>query len=128
MSELLFKEETYQINGAIYDVFNDLGPGFLESVYQEALAMEFTSRGIPYREQWGIDVYYKNKKLKKKFFADFLCFNDIIIEIKAVEQIIGKHEAQLINYLKATKKPLGILVNFGQPKLYLKRFANTRYV
>ncbi len=126
MATLLFQEETYQINGAIYDVFNDLGPGFLESVYQEALALEFTNRGIPFNEQWGIDVFYKKKKLKKKFFADYLCFGDIIIEIKAVEHIIGQHEAQLINYLKATKKPLGILVNFGESKLYLKRFANTR--
>ena len=126
MTELLFKDETYQINGAIFEVYNDLGPGFLESVYQEALTREFTVRNIPFYEQWGINVFYKGKKLEKKFFADFICYYDIIIEIKAVEYILSEHEAQLINYLKATKKPLGILVNFGGSKLYLKRFANTK--
>lgn len=126
MTELLFKDETYQINGAIFEVYNDLGPGFLESVYQEALTREFTNRNIPFYEQWGINVFYKGEKLEKKFFADFICYYDIIIEIKAVEYILSEHEAQLINYLKATKKPLGILVNFGGSKLYLKRFANTK--
>ena len=126
MTELLFKDETYQINGAIFEVYNDLGPGFLESVYQEALTREFTVRNIPFYEQWGINVFYKGEKLEKKFFADFICYYDIIIEIKAVEYILSEHEAQLINYLKATKKPLGILVNFGGSKLYLKRFANTK--
>jgi len=126
MTELLFKAETYQINGAIYEVYNDLGPGFLESVYQEALAREFTLRKIPFVEQWGINVFYKGEKLEKKFFADFICFHEIIIEIKAVEYILSEHEAQLINYLKATKKPLGLLVNFGASKLYNKRFANTK--
>lgn len=125
MHHLLFKEESYQINGAIFEVYNNLGPGFLESVYQEALSNEFSENGIPFFEQWGIDVFYKDKPLKKKFFADFICFNEIIIEIKAVERVAPEHEAQLINYLKARKKPLGLLVNFGAPKLYMKRFANT---
>ncbi len=126
MTELLFQNETYQINGAIFEVYNDLGPGFLESVYQEALAKEFTTRNIPFVEQWGIEVFYKGEKLEKKFFADFICFHDIIIEIKAVEYVLPEHEAQILNYLKATKMPLGLLVNFGSSKLFNKRFANTK--
>ena len=93
---------------------------------QEALAREFASKEIPYVEQWGIDVYYKGDLLNKKFFADFICFNEIIIELKAMEGLVPEHEAQLINYLKATKKPLGLLVNFGGPSLQYKRFANTK--
>lgn len=93
---------------------------------QEALAREFAVREIPFVEQWGIDVYYKGDKLNKKFFADFICFNEIIIEIKAMEGLVPEHEAQLLNYLKATQKPLGLLVNFGAPGLQHKRFANTK--
>ncbi len=107
------------------EVYNELGSGFLESVYQEALAREFAVREIPFVEQWGIDVYYKGDKLNKKFFADFICFNEIIIEIKAMEGLVPEHEAQLLNYLKATQKPLGLLVNFGGTSLQYKRFANT---
>ena len=126
MTDLIYKEEAYKIVGACMEVYNDLGSGFLESVYQEALAREFAYKEIPYVEQWGIDVYYKGDLLNKKFFADFICFNEIIIELKAMEGLVPEHEAQLINYLKATKKPLGLLVNFGGPSLQYKRFANTK--
>ncbi|HPE57958.1 MAG TPA: GxxExxY protein [Bacteroidales bacterium] len=126
MIELLFKKESYEIVGACMDVHSQLGPGFLESVYQEALAREFAERNIPFLEQWGIDVYYKGEKLEKKFFADFICYGEIIIEIKAMEGFAPEHEAQLINYLKATQKPLGLLINFGAEKLQYRRFANTK--
>lgn len=126
MTELIYKEEAYEIVGACMEVHNTLGSGFLESVYQEALTREFVEREIPFVAQWGIDVYYKDVKLDKKFFADFICFENIIIEIKAMEGLVSEHEAQLINYLKATNKPLGLLINFGGPKLQYKRFANTR--
>ena len=126
MVDLIYKEEAYKIVGACMEVYNDLGSGFLESVYQEALAREFAAKEIAYVEQWGIDVYYKGDLLNKKFFADFICFNEIIIEIKAMEALVPEHEAQLINYLKATQKPLGLLVNFGGPSLQYKRFANTK--
>ena len=126
MTDLIYKQESYKIVGACMEVYNDLGSGFLETVYQEALAREFAAKEIPYVEQWGIDVYYKGDLLNKKFFADFICFNEIIIEIKAMEALVPVHEAQLINYLKATKKPLGLLVNFGGPSLQYKRFANTK--
>ena len=79
MSELIFKKESYEIVGACMDVHNELGPGFLESVYQAALVREFLERNIPFAEQWGIDVFYKGVKLDKKFFADFICFGEIII-------------------------------------------------
>jgi len=108
------------------EVYNDLGPGFLESVYQGALSRELIMNHIPFKEQCGIDVYYKNEKLKKKFYADFICFDQIIIEIKAMNALAPEHEAQLINYLKATNKPLGLLVNFCGKSLQYKRFANTK--
>lgn len=126
MTKLIFKEESYKIIGACMEVYNDLGPGFLESVYQEALSRELASEGIPFMEQWGIDVFYKGKKLDKKFFADFICYDQIIIEIKAMESLAPEHEAQLLNYLKATNKPLGILVNFCGRSLQYKRFAITK--
>ena len=125
MTKLIFKEESYEIIGACMEVYNNLGPGFLESVYQEALSRELTVVGIPFQEQWGIDVYYKGRKLEKKFFADFICHNQIIIEIKAMEALAPIHEAQIITYLKATGKPLGLLVNFCAKSLQYKRFANT---
>jgi GxxExxY protein len=126
MAELIFKSEAYKIIGACFEVFNDLGCGFLESVYQEALAREFLSQGIPFASQQKIEVYYKDEPLDKFFVADFICYKEIVIEIKAEESLMPKHEAQLLNYLKATKKPLGLLVNFGETSLKYKRFANTR--
>lgn len=126
MTELIYKEEAFRIVGACMEVHNTLGSGFLESVYQEALTREFIEKEIPFVAKWGIDVFYKGAKLDKKFFADFICFDNIIIEIKAMEGLAPEHEAQLINYLKATNKPLGLLVNFGAPKLQYQRFANTK--
>ena len=126
MTKLILEDESYKIIGTFYEVYNNLGMGFLESVYQAALTSEFEEQHIPFKEQWGIEVFYKNKKLDKKFFADYICYGDIIIEIKAVERIAPQHEAQLINYLKATNKPLGFLVNFGGKKLDFRRFVNTR--
>jgi GxxExxY protein len=126
MTELIFKNESYQIVGACMEVYNNLGPGFLESVYQEALSKEFVSKEIPFLQQWGIDVYYKGEKLEKKFFADYLCYGEIIIELKVMEALAPEHEAQVINYLKATGRPLGLLVNFGGKSLHYKRFANTK--
>jgi GxxExxY protein len=125
MSELLFPDESYRITGAIYEVYNALGPGFLESVYQEALSIEFDERGIQYQEHCGIEIFYKGRKLKKKFIADFICYDKIIIELKAVEFLVPVHEAQLLNYLKATRKTLGILINFGGSPLQTKRLAHS---
>ncbi len=126
MTDLIFKEESYKIIGCCFEVYNDLGPGFLEAVYQEALSIEFSKQGIPFIEQAEMNVFYKGIELKKKYYPDFLCFDEIILEIKAMETFSPTDESQLLNYLKGTKKPLGLLVNFGGEKLQYKRFANTK--
>ena len=124
--ELLFKDEVYAIIGAAMEVSNELGSGFLEAVYQEALGIELTARQIPHEQQKPIKIRYKGIELMKDYFADFLCYDQIIVEIKAIKQLSTIEEAQLLNYLKATGCPLGLLINFGVPKLEWKRFANTR--
>ena len=108
------------------EVYNTLGPGFLESVYQEALAIELEERGIPFVQESAIAIRYKGRELRKKFYADFLCYEDIIVELKAQDALLPNHEAQVLNYLKGTEKPLGLLVNFGGSSFQYKRFANTR--
>ena len=124
-TEILYKEESYAIIGAAMEVHNQLGNGFLESVYQESLEIEMNEREIPYKAQSPIEIYYKLKTLDKKFFADFFCYEDIIVEIKAVSQLLPEHVAQLINYLKATNVQLGLLINFGESSLKYKRLLNT---
>lgn len=125
MADLLFKDETYSIIGAAMEVHRTLGHGFLESVYQEALELELKVRKIPYVAQSEIIISYKNQLLSKAFIADLYCYNAIIVELKAVSAISPVHEAQLINYLKATKCQLGLLINFGSESLEYKRFLNT---
>lgn len=120
-NEFPLKEECYDIIGACMDVANELGCGFLESVYQEALSIEFVEQGIPFEKEKVMDVYYKGHLLNKKFIADFICFNQVILELKAVESLRPEHTAQLLNYLKATGKTIGLLVNFGTTKLQYKR-------
>lgn len=105
-------------------VHAELGAGFLESVYQEALKFQFQEEGIPFKSQAPIEVYYGINKLNTKFVADFFCYDDIIVEIKAVSIILPEHEAQIINYLKATNVRLGLLVNFGSMSLSHKRYLN----
>jgi GxxExxY protein len=107
------------------NVSNELGCGFLEAVYQEALEIEFVDNGIPYEAQEKINITYKGRILNKEYIADFICFDKIIVEVKAIKKITEIEEAQLINYLKATKLPLGIIINFGGTKLEWRRYANT---
>lgn len=97
----------------------------MESVYQEALALEMKKRNIPFIEQSPIEIYYKEYTLKKKFAADFFCYDDITVEIKATSSFLPEHEAQLINYLKAIGVRLGLLINFGGEKLIYKRYLKT---
>ena len=111
--KLLFKEESYKIMGACFEVYTDKGSGFLEGVYQECLKIEFNKREIPFVEKPTLEIQYKGKKLSQTYQPDFICFNNIIVEIKAVKTIVDEHRAQIHNYLKATNKHLGILVNFG---------------
>lgn len=107
------------------EVANQSGRGFLEAVYQEALEMELADRGIPYEAQKRISITYKNRILQKEYVADFLCYGHIVVEIKAIKAITELEEAQLLNYLKATNLPLGLLLNFGQTKLEWRRYAHT---
>lgn len=102
-------------------VHNELGHAFLEPVYQEALALEFSKRGIPFTREHKLDIYYKDALLEKKYYADFLCYNQVIVELKACESLRPEHTAQALNYLSALKLRLALLVNFGTPRLQWKR-------
>lgn len=115
-------ERTYRIIGCAMEVHKELGCGFLEAVYQEALAREFTEKGVPFESQPAIRIEYKGKLLDKAYQPDFICFNEIIVEIKALAKMTGVEEAQLINYLKASRLQIGLLINFGSMSLEYKRF------
>jgi GxxExxY protein len=118
---LIFQELTEQIISACMEVHNNLGNGFLEAVYQEALEREFIERSIPYVREKEIQILYKGTPLNKKYYADFVCFEEIIVEVKAVSQGIEVYYSQLINYLTATKFRVGLMFNFGTPSLVWKR-------
>ncbi len=122
---LIYAEESYKIRGAAKAVYDILGNGFVESIYQEALEIEFMRRNIPYQREVEIEVYYDGILLKKKFRADFLCYDKIIVETKAVSDLDEGNVLQLSNYLKATKLQLGLLVNFGHKGgIEIKRWVN----
>lgn len=114
---------TYAIIGAAMEVHRELGPGFLESVYHEAMAIEMTSREVPHDHEIDLVIFYKGKPLKKGFRSDFLCFDQVVVEVKAQSSLCPADEAQLINYLKATKHHVGLLLNFGEPSLAFKRMV-----
>ncbi len=114
---ILYKEESYQIMGACFEVYKEKGCGFLEAVYQECLAIEFRLRGIPFVAQGMLDLSYKGHTLKQTYQPDFVCFESIILEIKAVSNLTDPFRAQVHNYLKATGLRLGLLVNFGHHPL-----------
>jgi GxxExxY protein len=117
--------QTYAIIGACMSVHNELGHGFLEAVYQESLALEFSKRGIPFVREKPLMISYKGIELAARYEADFLCYDSIILELKALNELIPKHEAQTIHYLKATGCQRGLLINFGAPKLEYRRFVLT---
>ena len=116
-------ERTYKIIGAAMEVHKELGSGFLEAVYQEALERELADRKIPFETHPVIKISYKGKHLKKSYQPDFICYNDIIVEIKAISILSVLEEAQVINYLKATGFKVGLLVNFGSKSLEHKRYV-----
>ncbi len=113
MTELIFRDEVYAIIGAAMEVYNQLGPGFLEAVYQEALEIELSERGIPFIAQKELHILYKGWPLKKTYASDLVCYEKIIVELKAIDRLTGKDTAQLLNYLKATGSRVGLLINFG---------------
>ena len=117
---------THAIIGAAMEVHRQLGRGFLESVYHEALAFEMTSRDIPFAREVDLDVQYKGRSLPCVFKADFVCFGEIILELKAITELSAKEHSQIINYLKATNLATGLLINFGGKSLEFKRFVDSR--
>ncbi len=123
MDDLIYKQECYKIIGACMEVHNELGCGFLEPVYQESLELIFKELGIPYEREKQLNIYFRGQKLNKSYFADFVCYNGIIIELKAISNLTGEHESQILNYLKITGFKLGLLINFGEKSLVYKRFV-----
>jgi GxxExxY protein len=118
--------ETYAIIGAALEVHKTLGAGFLEAVYQQALAKEFALRKIPFRAQVELPVFYKGEKLDAIYRMDFVCFNNVLVEMKALQITSGADESQVINYLMASGLPKGLLLNFGVRSLYFQRFVGPR--
>ena len=122
-SMLLYEEETGKILKACMNVFNELGNGFLEAVYQEALAIEFEEMHIPFEREAKINIFYRGKKLDKEYYADFICYDKIIVELKAISKLVNANKAQVINYLHGTKLLVGLLVNFGESSLKWERLT-----
>jgi GxxExxY protein len=127
MVEILYRDESYKIIGACFEVYKQKGCGFTEPVYQECLEIEFSMQGIPFFSQLELELEYKGRPLAQTFKPDFICYEKIIVEIKALSNLIDVHRAQVLNYLNATKFDLALLVNFGQyPKLEHERIVNNK--
>ena len=120
----MFEKESYAIRGCLMTVYNELGSGFLEKVYQEALEREFIEKKIPYKREASLQIMYKGVPLHQEYIADFICYDKIIIELKAVSELTDVHSAQVFNYLKATNLDLALLVNFGEKRLKIERLFN----
>ncbi len=123
MSDLIYKDEVYAIVGAAFEVHKELGCGFLEAVYQEAFQLELQSRNIPFIPQKQLILFYKGQRLAKEYYADIVCYNNIIVELKALDQLSPNATAQILNYLKASRLKVGVLINFGSSSLEWKRFV-----
>ncbi len=122
--EIWYREECYQIQGAVFDVYREMGCGFLEAVYQECLSKELSKRSIPYLERQELKLFYKGELLQQTYIPDFICYDSIIVELKALSDTTPAHKAQVLNYLKATGMRLGLLVNFGcYPKATAERIV-----
>lgn len=125
MTDIIYKDECYKVMGACFEVYKENGCGFVEPVYQECLSLELTSQQVPFQEQLELNLQYKGEPLTQTYKPDFVCFEEIILEIKAVSTLNDKHRAQVQNYLKATGFKLGLLVNFGHyPKVEWERIVN----
>jgi GxxExxY protein len=123
------KDESFRLIGAAFEVYNDRGFGLAEEYYQECLEIELELREIPFRAKQELASFYKGRELKKRYVPDLFVFDGIIVELKAVSQLLPEHEAQLINYMRITKQPLGYLINFGKPGgLDFKRIILSEYL
>ena len=120
---LLYEEETGKILNACFEVHKELGSGFLEAVYQEALEIELKNKNIPYEREKLLPITYKGKLLEKEYYADFICYGKIVVELKAVSTLTSSHKAQVINYLKASSNEIGLLINFGANSLKWERIS-----
>ena len=124
MGEMIYPEESYAIQGAAFEVYKDKGCGFLEAVFQECLEIELELREIPFAAQQHLKLTCKGRELKQRYIPDLVCFDKIIVELKAVREINDEHKAQVFNYLKATGYKLGLLINFGHyPKVEIIRIV-----
>ena len=124
MSDIIYKDESYAIQGAVFEVYREMGGGFLESVYQECLERELEDRNIPFVAQKELELRYEGSPLNQKYKPDIVCYDKIILGLKAAKTIAPEHKAQLINYLKATGLRLGLLVNFGaHPRARVQRIV-----
>lgn len=124
MGKLLLEDESYALRGAVFEVYREMGCGFLEAVYQECLDHEFRRSNIPFEAQKQLPLYYKDELLEQVYISDFVCYDQIVVELKAVKSIAPEHRAQVINYLKASNMRLGLLINFGaHPKATVERLV-----
>jgi GxxExxY protein len=121
---VVLRDESYAIQGAVFEVYREMGCGFLEAVYQECLEKELPKRGVPLRARPELRLQYKGETLLQTYLPDLICYDQIVVELKAVKELAPEHEAQILNYLKATGLKLGLLVNFGSyPKATIRRFV-----
>jgi len=124
MNEMLFKDEVYAIQGAVFEVYKTMGNMWAEEVYQQCLELELEARGIPFSAKAELPIFYKGKKIVKAYIPDVICYGQIILELKACQMIADEHRRQILNYLRITGHHLGLLVNFGDyPKVAIERFA-----
>lgn len=126
--EQLYQEEGYRFMGAAFEVYNEIGGGLLEEIYQESLEIELEKRGIGFRSKQELAVFYKGRELKKRYIPDLYIFNQIVVELKAVSELAPEHEAQLINYMRIARQPVGYLLNFAhRESLEWKRFVLSEF-
>ena len=126
MDELVLRDEVYAVVGAAIEVHRELGAGFLEAVYQEAMERELATRGLAFESQRELVIQYKGQPLGKSYICDLLCFDSILVELKAIDRLTGREDAQIINYLKASGLSVGVLINFGSHgKLEWRRLVKT---
>ena len=129
MKPEIYKDEGYKLMGAAFEVYNELGFGLAEEIYQESLEIELESRAIPVRTKQELKCYYKGRELKKRYVPDLLVLECLVTELKSVSQLAPEHEAQLINYMRITKQPVGYLINFGhKDTLEWKRFTLSEFI